>query len=182
MLAGDLPRDVGVALLLETAAASLHPQVLEAMATCLREHWGNPSSPHSLGNQARLVMQRARERIAEIHRKTGVPLSQIFGVATFYAQFRLRPVGRNVIKVCHGTACHVANANSITKALEDQLQIGDGETTPDRAFTLEKVSCLGCCSLAPVIMVNKDTHGNLKPADLKKVLKPYRDAKPEVCT
>ena len=122
----------------------------------------------------------SRERIAEIHRKTGVPLSQIFGVATFYAQFRLRPVGRNVIKVCHGTACHVANANAITKALEDQLQIGDGETTPDRAFTLEKVSCLGCCSLAPVIMVNKDTHGNLKPSDLKKVLKPYRDAKPEV--
>lgn len=124
----------------------------------------------------------SRERIAEIHRKTGVPLSQIFGVATFYAQFRLRPVGRNVIKVCHGTACHVANANAITRALEDQLQIGDGETTPDRAFTLEKVSCLGCCSLAPVIMVNKDTHGNLKPADLKKVLKPYRDAKPEVRT
>ena len=124
----------------------------------------------------------SRERIAEIHRKTGVPLSQIFGVATFYAQFRLRPVGRNIIKVCHGTACHVANAKAITRALEDQLQIGDGETTPDRAFTLEKVSCLGCCSLAPVIMVNKDTHGNLKPADLKKVLKPYRDPKPEVRT
>ena len=122
----------------------------------------------------------SRERIAEIHRKTGVPLSQIFGVATFYAQFRLRPVGRNVIKVCHGTACHVANANAITKALEDQLQIGDGETTPDRAFTLEKVSCLGCCSLAPVIMVNKDTHGNLKPNDLRKVLRPYREEKAEV--
>jgi len=119
----------------------------------------------------------SRERIAEIHRQTGVPLSQIFGVATFYAQFRLHPVGRNVIKVCHGTACHVANANAITKALEDHLQIGDGETTPDRQFTLEKVSCLGCCSLAPVIMVNKDTHGNLKPADLKKVLRPYREEK-----
>jgi NADH-quinone oxidoreductase subunit E len=119
----------------------------------------------------------SRERIEEIHRKTGVPLSQIFGVATFYAQFRLRPVGRNVIKVCHGTACHVANANAITKALEDHLQIGDGETTTDGQFTLEKVSCLGCCSLAPVIMVNKDTHGNLKPSDLKKVLRPYRDEK-----
>jgi len=117
----------------------------------------------------------SRERIAEIHRKTGVPLARIFGVATFYAQFRLHPVGRNVIKVCHGTACHVADANGISKGLEDRLKIRDGETTPDREFTLETVACLGCCSLAPVIMVNEDTHGNLKPADLAKVLKPYRE-------
>jgi len=117
----------------------------------------------------------SRERIAEIHMKTGVPLSQIFGVATFYAQFRLHPVGRNIIKVCHGTACHVAKAAGISRALEEQLKIADGETTPDREFTLETVSCLGCCSLAPVIMVNKDTHGNLKPGDLRKVLKPYRE-------
>ena len=119
----------------------------------------------------------SRERIAEIHRRTGVPLSRIFGVATFYAQFRLRPVGRNIIKVCHGTACHVANANGISKALEDRLKIADGETTPDREFTLETVACLGCCSLAPVVMINKDTHGNLKPTDLRKVLKPYREKK-----
>jgi NADH-quinone oxidoreductase subunit E len=119
----------------------------------------------------------SRERIGEIHRKTGIPLSQIFGVATFYAQFRLHPVGRNIIKVCHGTACHVAQANAISKTLRDQLQVGEGETTPDRHFTLETVSCLGCCSLAPVIMINKDTHGNLKPTDLKKILKLYRERK-----
>lgn len=122
----------------------------------------------------------SRERIAEIHRKTGVPLAHVFGVATFYAQFRLRPVGRNVIKVCHGTACHVAKANGISQSLKDLLQVGDGETTPDREFTLETVSCLGCCSLAPVIMVNKDTHGNLKPTDLKKLLRPYRERGAEV--
>jgi NADH-quinone oxidoreductase subunit E len=121
----------------------------------------------------------SRDRIAEIHRKTGIPLSHIYGVATFYAQFRLKPVGRNIVKVCHGTACHVAGANGISRSLEDQLKIGNGETTPDRLFTLETVSCLGCCSLAPVIMVNKDTHGNLKATELRKVLKPYRDAKPE---
>jgi NADH-quinone oxidoreductase subunit E len=119
----------------------------------------------------------SRERIAEIHKKTGVPLSQIFGVATFYAQFRLHPVGRNIIKVCHGTACHVAKAEAISRTLEDLLRIGDGETTPDRAFTLETVACLGCCSLAPVVMINKDTHGNLKPTDLRRVLKPYRENK-----
>jgi NADH:ubiquinone oxidoreductase subunit E len=120
----------------------------------------------------------SRERIAEIHRKTGIPLSHIYGVATFYAQFRLRPVGRNIIKVCHGTACHVAGANGISRSLEDLLKVGNGETTPDRLFTLETVSCLGCCSLAPVIMVNKDTHGNLQPTGLRKVLKPYRDSQP----
>lgn len=122
----------------------------------------------------------SREQIAEIHRKTGVPLSHIFGVATFYAQFRLRPVGRNVIKVCHGTACHVARASAISLALTDLLKIGEGETTPDREFTLETVSCLGCCSLAPVIMINKDTHGSLQPNDLRKVLAPYRAARPQV--
>jgi NADH-quinone oxidoreductase subunit E len=120
----------------------------------------------------------SRARIEEIHRKTGLPLSQIFGVATFYAQFRMHPVGRNVVKVCHGTACHVAQASGISRALEDLLQVGDGETTPDREFTLETVACLGCCSLAPVIMVNRDTHGNLRPADVGKVLRPYREGKP----
>jgi NADH-quinone oxidoreductase subunit E len=119
----------------------------------------------------------SRERITEIHRKTGVPLSQIFGVATFYAQFRLHPVGRNIIKVCHGTACHVANAGAISRTLEELLQVGDGETTSDREFTLETVACLGCCSLAPVVMINKETYGNLKSTDLRKMLKPYREKK-----
>ena len=121
----------------------------------------------------------SRRRIDEIHRKTGIPLSHIYGVATFYAQFRLRPVGKNIIKVCHGTACHVAGANGISKSLQDHLKIGNGETTPDRLFTLETVSCLGCCSLAPVIMIGKNTHGNLKPNDLRKILKPYKEAKQE---
>ena len=114
----------------------------------------------------------SRARIEEIHRKTGVPLAQIFGVATFYAQFRLNPVGRNIIKVCHGTACHVGEGRRDLQALEDHLRIRNGETTPDREFTLETVACLGCCSLAPVLMVNKETYGNLKPTDLRKVLKP----------
>ena len=117
------------------------------------------------------------ERIDEIHRRTGLPLAQIFGVATFYAQFRLHPVGRNVVKVCHGTACHVANANALSRALGELLEVGDGETTADREFTLETVACLGCCSLAPVVMVDRDTHGNLKPGDLKRVLTPYRGRK-----
>jgi NADH:ubiquinone oxidoreductase subunit E len=116
----------------------------------------------------------SRERMLEIHRRSGVPLSQIYGVATFYSQFRLRPVGKNIVRVCHGTACHVGGANAITKAVEDYLRIATGETTADRLFTLETVSCLGCCSLAPVIMINSATWGNLEPTDPKKILRRYK--------
>jgi NADH-quinone oxidoreductase subunit E len=115
-----------------------------------------------------------RERLAEIHRETGVPLSSIYGVATFYAQFRLTPVGKNLIRVCHGTACHVAGANDITEAVEKHLKIKNGETTPDRLFTIETVSCIGCCSLAPVIMINNATYGNLTEKQVPKVLKKYQ--------
>ena len=77
----------------------------------------------------------------------------MYGVATFYSQFRLKPVGKHIIKVCHGTACHVLDANVITEVLEEALKIKDGETTEDNLFTLESVACLGCCSLAPVLMI-----------------------------
>ncbi len=122
----------------------------------------------------------SRRRIEEIHRESGIPLSQIYGVATFYSQFRLHPVGKHIIRVCHGTACHVSGANGITDALEDNLGIKTGETTADRLFTLEMVSCLGCCSLAPVIMVDNATYGNLTPSDIKKIIRQYRKAAEEV--
>ncbi len=118
----------------------------------------------------------SRERIVEIHRRSGIPLAHIYGVATFYSQFRLRPVGRHIVRVCHGTACHVSGANGISDEMEAQLHITTGETTPDKLFTLETVSCLGCCSLAPVIMIGDTTHGNLQPKDLKKILRLYRGA------
>jgi NADH-quinone oxidoreductase subunit E len=105
---------------------------------------------------------------------TGLSLSNMFGVATFYAQFRLNPVGKHIIKVCHGTACHVQNANVITEALEDALKIKDGETTEDRLFTLESVACLGCCSLAPVMMIGEDTFGKLTGSEAVKIVKNIR--------
>ncbi|HPS78461.1 MAG TPA: NADH-quinone oxidoreductase subunit NuoE [Thermoanaerobaculaceae bacterium] len=143
---------------------------------------------HFVGEEGRLIplLQRvqekdgflSRERIEEIHKQSGIPLAQIYGVATFYAQFRFTPVGKNLVRVCHGTACHVSGANEITKAMEDELGIVTGETTADGLFTLEMVSCLGCCSLAPVIMINNSTHGNLTEKEVKKVLKAYKAAGP----
>ena len=110
----------------------------------------------------------------KIARETGLELSDMYGVATFYAQFRLKPVGKNIIKVCHGTACHVQNANTISDSLEESLKIKDGETTEDGLFTLESVACLGCCSLAPVMMVGESTYGKLTGTEAVRIVKNIR--------
>ena len=113
----------------------------------------------------------AFEKIAS---ETGLELSDMYGVATFYAQFRMKPVGRIIIKICHGTACHVQNANTISDALEESLRIKDGETTEDGLFTLESVACLGCCSLAPVMMVGENTFGKLTGTEAVLIVKNIR--------
>ncbi len=106
--------------------------------------------------------------------ETGIPLSEMYGVATFYAQFRLNPVGKHVIKVCHGTACHVQNAKAITTSLKEALKVDDGGTTEDGLFTLESVACLGCCSLAPVMMIGDETYGKLNGTQAVKIVKNIR--------
>lgn len=112
--------------------------------------------------------------IAEIAAATGVPSANIYGVITFYSQFRLQPMGRNVIRICEGTACHVNGAKGILQAIEDELSIGVGETTGDGEFTLLSVACLGCCSLSPVIMINSETFGRLTPQKVRDILKKHR--------
>lgn len=107
---------------------------------------------------------------------TGIPASEIFGVITFYAQFRLRPMGKNIVRVCEGTACHVNGAKSVLSTLQDELGIDVGETTEDGLFSLISVACLGCCSLAPVMMINNETHGNLTNDKIKKVFKQFKTA------
>lgn len=102
---------------------------------------------------------------------TGINSSQIFGVATFYTQFRLNPVGEYLIMLCKGTACHVNGADRIEEAIVEELGIGDGETTEDDLFTLNNVACLGCCSLSPVMMINGETYGSLTPDSTKKIIK-----------
>ena len=116
----------------------------------------------------------SRGAFEKLARETGIPLSDMFGVATFYAQFRLNPVGKNIIKVCHGTACHVQNAVEITESLEEALKVKDGQTTEDRLFTLESVACLGCCSLAPVMMISDQTYGKLTGNEAVKIVKNIR--------
>ncbi len=109
-----------------------------------------------------------------LSKKTGIPASQILGTATFYSQFRFKPVGKYVIKVCHGTACHISGAEQISDVFRDLLGIKEGETTDDGLFTLENVACLGCCSLAPVVMINETTYGRLNPSKINKIIKEYK--------
>lgn len=115
-----------------------------------------------------------RDVVLEVARRTGMPASRIYGVATFYSQFRLTPSGRHTIRCCRGTACHVRGSKDIADTLARQLNIEEGETTEDMRFTLEAVACVGTCFLAPVIMVDDDYHGNVTPGRIKKVLKSYK--------
>ncbi len=122
------------------------------------------------------IPRRAIKYISEV---TTVPESTIYGVITFYSQFRLQPMGKNVIRVCAGTACHVSGAKTIIEAVQDELGVEVGETTEDGLFTLFTVACLGCCSLAPVVMINDETHGKLTPAAVRKLVRSYRRKAPK---
>jgi NADH-quinone oxidoreductase subunit E len=113
--------------------------------------------------------------INSISKELSVPVSHIYGVATFYAQFRLKPLGRHTIKVCRGTACHVAGSLNLAQELRDILKLKDGEdTTADRLFTMEEVACLGCCSLAPAVMINKEVYGKVTAKKLEQILREYK--------
>lgn len=107
----------------------------------------------------------------EIAEKTGNSPAKVMGVATFYTQFRLKKVGKYLILLCKGTACHVNGADGIEKAICEELGIKDGDTTEDGLFSLKTVACLGCCSLSPVMMINEETYGSLTPAKTVEILR-----------
>jgi NADH-quinone oxidoreductase subunit E len=111
---------------------------------------------------------------AQISEVTGIPAAEIYGVITFYKQFRLKPLGRHLIRLCKGTACHVVGAEMIAQTVADELEIPPDETTDDRLFTFTVVACLGCCSLAPVLMIDEQTYGRMTPQKVRKLLRQYR--------
>ncbi len=114
--------------------------------------------------------------IYHIAKEINVTPARVMGVATFYTQFRFRPVGKYLIMLCQGTACHVNGSEKIEKTIKDELGISDGETTEDGLFTLKNVACLGCCSLSPVMMINEETYGSLTPEKVKIILKELKEA------
>ena len=128
------------------------------------------------------VMQKAQElfgclsfEVQEIIAdEMNIPMSDIYGVATFYAQFNLEPKGRNIIGVCLGTACYVKNSQSVLEALEETLGISEGKTTEDGMFSLDATRCLGCCGLAPVMMIGDRVYGRLTPDDIPGIIEDFR--------
>lgn len=114
------------------------------------------------------------DQLKAIAEYIGIPFSTVYGVATFYNQFRLTPLGKNVIRVCRGTACHVKNSANILTALETELNVKAGQTTRDKLFTLETVACIGACSIAPVINVNQEYYGRITVKEIPKILSKYK--------
>ena len=152
-----------------------HPVASNGFARMLWRHRGEPGMLIPLLQAAQdsygYVPQVAIEQIAAV---TSVPPSEIYGVITFYKQFRLRPVGKHLIRLCKGTACHVQGADLIVQTTKDELRVEPDETTDDGLFTPTVVACLGCCSLAPVLMIDDQTHGRMTPQKVRRVLRQYR--------
>ena len=114
-----------------------------------------------------------RDAMDLVVKNTSISGSRLFGVATFYTQFRLEPVGRHLIKICHGTACHVTGADRLNTALNMALGIpadSDADTSENGSYTVEDVACIGCCSLAPAMVIDNETFGNLSGATSKRAL------------
>lgn len=119
----------------------------------------------------------SREAVLAIGRRLNLPASKIYGVATFYNQFRFQPLGKYHIQVCRGTACHVKGSAAILERVQRELKIKPGETSRDGIFSLEVVACIGACGLAPVISVNGEFHANLSGDDIPPILEKYRSRK-----
>ncbi len=132
------------------------------------------------GNSSDLIpiLQAAQERfgylpeevMAGIARFLQLPPSAVYGVSTFYAQFKFTPTGRRTVKVCRGTACHVRGANRILQEIERELTIKPGETTEDLEYSLETIACFGSCALAPVMVVDKTVYGRMTPKKVGQIL------------
>lgn len=114
------------------------------------------------------------EAMAAAARHCRIEPVEVYGVATFYAQFKFSPLGKNIVMVCQGTACHVMGGARVLEEVEAQLGITPGQTTEDRMFTLERVACIGACALAPAMVVNKDTYGRMKAEKVTEILNAAR--------
>ena len=114
-----------------------------------------------------------KDVLTEMSKRTGIPVSRIYGVTTFYEQLHLEPHGRHTIRCCRGTACHVKGGTKITEEIKSQLGVEPGKTTEDMRFTFETVACLGTCFMLPVVMIDKDYYGHLHPKYIKDILERY---------
>jgi NADH-quinone oxidoreductase subunit E len=158
-------------------------QKLDEEIAALAEHYGRSRSSliPILQEVQGTYGYLSREAVTCIGEHLGLPASKIYGVATFYNQFRFQAPGKNHVQVCRGTACHVKGSLAVLEALKRELKIDAGQTTRDGLFSLEVVACIGACGLAPVIAINGEFHASVQPEQIKKILAQYRkEAKKDV--
>jgi NADH-quinone oxidoreductase subunit E len=153
----------------------LEPEVLQQIDECV-ERWSDQEGNlimilHEIQNHHGYV---PRESSLLLSQKTGIPLARIYEVLTFYHYFRLVPQGRHNITVCNGTACYLKGSARLVAELEGRLGIKEGETTDDRQFHLETVRCIGCCGMAPAVVVDKNTLGRVNPVDVASIIERIR--------
>ncbi|MBU4556061.1 MAG: NAD(P)H-dependent oxidoreductase subunit E [Actinobacteria bacterium] len=143
---------------------------LALLSPVLERHLGQPGALIPVLQEAQEVYGYLPETVLRaIGRGLGVAIAEVYGVTTFYSQFHLEPRGRTVIRICHGTACHVRGADAVTTVLTDELGVGVGQTAPDLSYTIESVACVGCCGLAPVVVVDEQMHGGLDSNKARKL-------------
>lgn len=139
------------------------------------KHKGKPGSLIPVLEEAQVALEYLPISVQKkIAKDLNLPLSRVYGVVTFYSFFTMTPRGKHTVRVCMGTACYVRGGKTITEALQKEFGISEGETTPDRMFTLESIRCLGACGLGPVVVVDEDVHGRIKPSKVKEILTQYK--------
>ncbi len=138
-------------------------------------HKGKPGGLIPVLEEAQVALEylpiSVQKKIAE---GLSLPLSRVYGVVTFYSFFTMTPRGKHTVRVCLGTACYVRGGKELADTLKKEFGVEDGETTPDRMFTLETIRCLGACGLGPVLVVNEDVHGRVKPSKVREILSQYK--------
>lgn len=161
--------------MVEKATEHFSEQELERLTALLDDYRGKKGNVIPVLQQAQEIFRYLPKSVLiKISEELDVPISRIYGVVTFYAQFHLEPRGENIIRSCQGTACHVRGAKAILAELQKALGLDEQNvTTPDLRFTLEKVACIGACGLAPVMMINDNTHGRLTPEAVRSILAKY---------
>ncbi|HON59838.1 MAG TPA: NADH-quinone oxidoreductase subunit NuoE [Smithella sp.] len=147
---------------------------VEQLNKIINKYKGKPGSLIPVLEEAQVCLDYLPMSVQKkIARELNLPVSRVYGVVTFYSFFTMKPRGKHTVRVCLGTACYVRGGKAIAETLEKEFGVSEGETTPDRMFTLETVRCLGACGLGPVVVVDEDVHGRVKPSKVKEILSQY---------
>jgi NADH:ubiquinone oxidoreductase subunit E len=151
------------------------PEQVTKLNEIIKKHKGKPGGLIPVLEEAQVALEYLPLSVQKmIARELNLPLSRVYGVVTFYSFFTMTPRGKHTVRVCLGTACYVRGGKAIAETLEREFGIKEGETTPDRMFTLETIRCLGACGLGPVVVVDEKVHGRVKPSHVKEILSQYK--------